>query len=441
MKKILIKTFICSFTVLSSSLLGISNVQATENSAEVNSTAREQIANSFNYDSITTSLKYLQSQGAIFTPAQETVFQRPFAELAEVDSENTVTNALGQGIDSSGNKVSLNVTKGSVVDQYYLDNMTNPNRISTMQHRKNSLILLMIPLSIGQRISAFDYDILSSDSSQFDDTASVTSADQFQQNRDFFAEHFNFEGMDNGEAVFENALIATNAEDNLDGVNFAFNAGNIYFPAFRTSYTIFGKGGTIDDGENVYTFDRMDKDRFLIAHEYAHGPIRSIVNFDGLGSIQEGALNEGLPDIFAAAITGGWELGSKTLNVANNGSSFRRNLATPSAYNIPGTTTPYPEKVSDLTDEMGSHHAGTIIGHQFYLLATGNYDNGLHTAGLGTESAIQIVYRALSLLPADPQFADYRAALEKVTIEMFGSNSPELTAVKDSLDATEIPTR
>lgn len=444
MKKFMICTLVFSTLALAPLVTNSQPILAADKTPTISESekhaAQIELQDATTYDPTSNSLKRLKSIGASFSPAAESPFKNPFAAEPTKDSEATVSAAEGTGLDSDGNEVQLNISKGSVLNQYYLDNTVNSDRISSVNHTTGSMYLLSSILAAGLRISAFSSDMVTSTNTNFNDSASVTGADQFQKNHDFFVSRFSYDGMDNGEAALENNIIGTNAVDKILDVDFTFNAANLYLDNAKTSYTIFGKGGTISNGDIVYTFGRMDDDRATIAHEYSHGVVRSLVNFGNLDTPEKGGLNEGLPDVFAAAISGKWEMGTNTLNVASDNTSFRRNLSDPSMYYTPGTTTPYPSKYSDLSEGMDSHYAGSVIGHQYYLLTEGGDYNGIHSEGIGTDKSIQIVFKSLSLMPDAPEFAEYRMAMEQAATDLYGADSDELAAVKTSMDATEMPT-
>ncbi|WP_248000486.1 M4 family metallopeptidase [Lactiplantibacillus plantarum] len=397
--------------------------------------------------------KELEKQGAIF---KRSVTKNNEKEGELSDNEETVEPTVGMGTDSEQKNLSLNLTRSINENnrRFYLDNVSNSKRISELTANDSTLTIVLLILYLGSHISPFESEqalgnIIKNTSPDFTSVEYIsadTAFDQFQNNRDFFKNMFDWESFDNGQDKLINHIIIDNVYGELAGVDMSFNAANVYtsknnglFPS-STSATILGQGGTIlVNGEKKYTFESFGKDRTIVAHEYSHGVVRSKVKFDS-SNAESAALNEALPDIFAAAITGRWDIVGAITNVATDGSSFIRDLSNPAKYTMPNDpSTPYPTKYSDLEAGIDGHYGGTIIGYQFYLLASGGNYAGHTIKGIGTNKAIKLVFNALDELPEGPTFKDYRAVMENITTETYGQDSDEYKALLTSLNATEIP--
>lgn len=389
----------------------------------------------------------LKQKGFTIVPKSGTVFSR--AVTSEPDNEDTVEPVIGTGRDSSGKDLQLNLSQGKNGGLYYQDDSTQSDRITTVNSTDNSANFLYFHLIFqGPKVSPYANEYgnivknMDSNFQELTDEPANTAIDQFHKNNDYFKQHFNWDSFDNGTDALVNKEIITGMYGKISGVDLSMNAANGYGRGFKTSVTVFGKGGEIKDpstGTVKYTFGQFDNDRFTVAHEYSHGVIRQIVPFS-TANPETAALNEGLPDVFAAAITGKWSMGEDILNVAYDNSSFRRDLSNPAKYNMPNDPTKgYPVKYSDLTAGIDGHYGGTIIGHQFYLLSEGGDFNGIDTQGIGRDKAINIVFHSLSKLTKESTFKDYRNAMESSASELYGTNSSELDAVVNSMNASELP--
>lgn len=424
-------------SLISTSVLASTKQQTTNVSGE-------------DYSYITDSLK---RQGYKFVPNQQLSFKKINVFQDDQDNEDNVISTLGNGYDSDNNLLNLKLSKGQS-GTYYEDNSTNSDRISALEPLSTWTDYLFVYPLLGSKASPYGSDVkkslgtlISNNSNDFTDskyTETNTSMDQFQKNKDYYNSNLNWDSFDNGKDKLQNHIILVDTTGKYGSADTAFNAFSLYTRTKQTSFTILGAGGTIEKPEGTvkYTAKPFALDRTVVAHEYSHGVLTSIINFGINPKPESNGLSEGLADVFASAITGKWVMGDQTFNVASDNSSYIRDLTNPSKYNLPNDPkTAYPSKYSDLNDStVDGHISGTILGHQFYLMSQGGNYNGQNINGIGKDVAAKIVFNSLAKLPENPNFADYRNVVEKTATELYGSNSKEYHAVVDSMNATEMPT-
>lgn len=168
----------------------------------------------------------------------------------------------------------------------------------------------------------------------------------------------------------------------------------------------------------------------IVAHEYAHG-INDHTSDFGLSGIVR-SFNEGLSDIWAAAIEGSvapqknrWKIGEEVMLTK----SCLRNIANPSDPTAESQIA-RTYGTSEYNSNTGEYYRSGIMSHWFYLLAEGGSKmNGLDyyytVYGLGIETAARLIYFAQSqrYLNGATTYPLMRTNMVNAANDLFGANS------------------
>lgn len=197
------------------------------------------------------------------------------------------------------------------------------------------------------------------------------------------------------------------------------------------------------DGNSLHTgLTSLD----IVAHEFGHG-INDFTSTLGPYN-EEGALNEGLSDIWGAVIehwaaagaTGKdpWKIGEET-------GPPTRVMNYPLTYGFPDTYLRGPwQDITNCTnpesgnDYCGIHQNATVIGKWFFLLSdgdSGTNGNGscYNVAGIGINVAASIVYQAQRYhMTYTHDYPGARNAMILASNELYGSSSTQTTSVKNA---------
>jgi Zn-dependent metalloprotease len=195
----------------------------------------------------------------------------------------------------------------------------------------------------------------------------------------------------------------------------------------------------------------------FLGHEFTHGVIANNGNGGLVYENESGALNESFADIFGTAIeffakpeTANWTIGE---DIYIQPPYFERSLSDPNASNQPKYYKGYKwrelaiAEAPDKNNDFGGVHKNSgVQNFWFYLLCEGGSsinEKGVayHVDPIGIEKAIQIVYRSLNFYLG--QYATYYNAVDGskwAAIDLYGSNSPELTAVLNAWKAVGFDT-
>ncbi len=196
----------------------------------------------------------------------------------------------------------------------------------------------------------------------------------------------------------------------------------------------------------------------IVAHELGH----AVKDFTAqLGKYYEpGALNEGFSDIWAACtenyindslgLSKDIWLFEEELYPAGSGLALR-SLVNPKQFNHPDTYLgQYWIDINDnfpigaIPDNGGIHTNCTVLGHWFYILSEGKQgtnDTGFNynVAGITIDNAEQLVYQAERFyVTSNSGYYHTRYATILAAEDVFGVNSAEAQAVKDSWDAVGV---
>jgi Zn-dependent metalloprotease len=201
-------------------------------------------------------------------------------------------------------------------------------------------------------------------------------------------------------------------------------------------YTEFGDG----DGSTAGPFS---SGRDVVAHEWTHGVTCSEANLVYLG--ESGALNEGMSDIFGAAVEASitgvtsntWLEGEDVATPGVGGDAFRY-MANPTADGHSRDF--YPE----LTAGDDVHYGSGIANLAFYLLTSGGSHprskTSISVTGIGMTAAARIFYLALrDYLTSSSNYSAARDATARVALEQYGGGSSQFVNTCKAWDAVDVP--
>ncbi|SDG15252.1 Por secretion system C-terminal sorting domain-containing protein [Chitinophaga filiformis] len=220
----------------------------------------------------------------------------------------------------------------------------------------------------------------------------------------------------------------------LHGINSQFsNNDNAFWDPTMHSMT-YGDGTT--QFKAVTSLD-------VIAHEIGHGICQFTAALPG-GFSEQGAMNEGLSDIWGAVIEyyatpykQTWLIGDE---IMKNGQPCLRSMIDPNSLSYPDT---YHGTYWDYNNEP--HKNSTVLSHWFYLLSQGgsgtnDLGNSYSVTGQGISIAADIIWNAESTgkLQSQSQYADARTATINAATELYGAGSCQVKAVTDAWYAVGI---
>jgi len=228
-----------------------------------------------------------------------------------------------------------------------------------------------------------------------------------------------------------------------------------YFLSRHARNSINGAGGNVisliniveDDGEQMDNafwngeamFYGNGKDAFtslakaldVAGHEISHGVVQSSANLDYEN--ESGALNESFADIFGRLIDADdWLIGEDVVKKSVFPSGALRSFIDPhnggSQLGDPGyQPRTYAERYKGTEDNGGVHINSGIANWAFYQF-TIRINNDL-------VKAEKVYYRALTrYLTRSSRFIDCRKAVIQSAADLFGANSPEVTAARAAYD-------
>ena len=214
------------------------------------------------------------------------------------------------------------------------------------------------------------------------------------------------------------------------------------------TFMIFGRGGSIQ-GVTFKPFVALD----VAGHEYSH----LVVEFNGNGGLiyegESGALNEAFADFMGTAIdfyvndNPNWIMGESIVPaMAGN----MRSLSDPNAGGMGEQPDTYqgqywadPENIND-NDQGGVHTNSGVGNYWFYLLSMGgsgtnDVGNTYNVQAQTIQKAEKIAYKALiQYLTPNAKFIDARNATVQAAKDLYGVNSPEVSAVENAWYAVNV---
>lgn len=316
----------------------------------------------------------------------------------------------GTGRDLFNRNVNINVlqkgTKYYLVDatkQMFNNNLNNPNGvIAVYTNNYQDFTRNSKP------------EIVSSNSNYFDDAVAVSAFYFLGKVYDYyFNTHKRNSIDDNG----KNIICIVHATENFQPMKNAFWNGELM---------VLGDGGDL-----YYPFSRaLD----VIAHEFTHGVVQFTVDLEY--KFQSGALHEAFADWGGAMVDReDWYIG-EDLVYEQYFPRGTRNMQDPHNgvyYGDPDWLPAHMNEYQDMSldrDNGGVHINVGIINKATYLI--GN--------SIGKDKLEKIYYRVLEkrYLTKQANFVDFRFACERSAEELFGNNSPELSAVRNAFNSVGI---
>ncbi|WP_299438612.1 M4 family metallopeptidase [uncultured Aquimarina sp.] len=186
----------------------------------------------------------------------------------------------------------------------------------------------------------------------------------------------------------------------------------------------------------------------VVSHEIGHGITNANSNLDY--ELESGALNEGMSDIWAAAIdmyattNHGTTKSPWLINDENGGGTFR-SMSNPNAYGQPDTYggTYWYDVVGCTPDGTNNDYCGVhtnsgVLNYWFYLITeggSGTNDNAdsYSVSAIGIDKSAAIAYRMESVyLTSTSDYEDARAAAIQAAKDLYGNCSNEEEAVTNA---------
>ncbi|MFF4445791.1 M4 family metallopeptidase [Streptomyces sp. NPDC001502] len=228
----------------------------------------------------------------------------------------------------------------------------------------------------------------------------------------------------------------------MDGfVHFGEKVGNAFWDGRRM---LFGDGDGVEFGDLTGSLE-------VIAHELTHGVTDHTSAFEY--HKQSGALNESMSDVFGSLVKqwkrketaeeADWLIGADVWTPGIEGDALRSMKAPGTAFNHPLVgKDPQPDRMSRFVhmpdtragDNGAVHYNSGIPNKAFFLTAAG-------IGGFSWEAAGPVWYESLKASTAQDQFQDFADTTYLKAGELFGTGSPEQSAVLAAWQEVEIQVR
>ena len=315
----------------------------------------------------------------------------------------TGTNKVGTGKGVLGDTKSINTTLSG--SSYYLQDNTRGATIYTYDG-KNRTTLPGTLWADADNIFNATRDAAAVDAQYY---AGVTY--------DYYKNTFNRNSYDNAGGALKST------------VHYGSNYNNAFW---NGSQMVYGDG----DG---YTFIPLSGGEDVVGHELTHAVTERSSNL--VYQNESGALNEAISDIFGTLIeyydnrNPDWEIGEDIYTPGTAGDALR-SMSDPTKYGDPDH---YSKRYTGTSDNGGVHTNSSIINKAAYLLANGGTHYGVTVNGIGKDKVGAIYYRANTLyFTQSTTFSQARAGLVQAAADLYGANSAEVAAVKQSYDAVGV---
>jgi Zn-dependent metalloprotease len=262
---------------------------------------------------------------------------------------------------------------------------------------------------------------------------------------DYFFKRFGRRGLDNDNIPIIQLTHTVRRED-------VFNQPNSIIGLFYVNAAYFGDG-IMMYGEGLPPNVTLGGDRYdffsgaldVVAHELAHG----VTDYSSqlIYQNESGALNEAFSDIMGTAVEwyfqdpGNGPMRAEYLMGEDISSTPFRSMSNPESLGSPDH---FSRRFLGSADNGGVHINSGIANHAYYLAIEGgtNRTSGLSVQGVGSanrEQMERIFYRAFTqMLPANARFTTARAATIQAARDLFGANSPAVTAVTQAWTAVGV---
>ena len=331
---------------------------------------------------------------------------------------NNVDNdgpTLGSGTDLNG--VTRTFGTYQVGSTYYMIDASEPMFNSQASQIPKHPVGAITTLDLRQQdLSAQStFSFVTSSGNVWNDPSSVSAQYNAEQTYNFYRTTFGRNSIDGNGMTINSIVHVTENGQPMDNANWnqgfqvmCYGDGNIAFKPLA---------GGLD----------------VAAHEMTHGVTSYTANL--VYEDQSGALNESVSDAFACLVdSSNWTIGEQIIrDYMDFPTGALRDLANPHNGGTPGSRSWQPENMSEFVntthDNGGVHKNSGIPNHAFYLVAT----------KIGRQKAGAIWYKALThYLTSSAQFVDARIATEGAASELYGSSSPEVSAVKAAWDSVQV---
>ncbi|MDM5187079.1 M4 family metallopeptidase [Bacillus sp. DX4.1] len=315
----------------------------------------------------------------------------------------TGTNKVGTGKGVLGDTKSINTTLSG--SSYYLQDNTRGATIFTYDAKNRSTL----PGTLWA-----DTDNIFNASR---DAAAVDAHYYAGVTYDYYKNTFNRNSINNAGAPLKST------------VHYGSNYNNAFW---NGSQMVYGDG----DGS---TFVALSGGVDVIGHELTHAVTEYSSNL--IYQNESGALNEAISDVFGTLVeyydnrNPDWEVGEDIYTPGQAGDALR-SMSDPAKYGDPDH---YSKRYTGSSDNGGVHTNSGIINKAAYLLANGGTHYGVTVNGIGKDKVGAIYYRANTVyFTESTTFSQARAGLVQAAADLYGANSAEVTAVKQSYDAVGV---
>lgn len=181
----------------------------------------------------------------------------------------------------------------------------------------------------------------------------------------------------------------------------------------------------------------------VTGHELTHGVTQETCNLDY--SFESGAINESLSDIMGKSVQFWAKPDDIDWRLSNDMNWIIRDMSAPNARFQPDT---YKGSYWYYGfDDNGGVHTNSGVGNfMFYLLVNGgsgtnDKGNAYNVSPIGLAKSEQIIYRSQTVyLTQTSNYLDWRNACISAAVDLFGSNSGEVSEVKNAFYAVGIGT-
>lgn len=327
---------------------------------------------------------------------------------APTDQEVGVTPppVTGSGLDLFNTNRSFGAWReGSV---YYMEDASKAmfnSAGSSMPNDPVGAIVTIDAFNTSPEKSNFNYDVVVSNSTTFNNKAAVSAHYNSVLCYDYFKNTFNRNSI-NGAGG--NILAFVNVADS-DGSSM----GNAFW-----------NGDAMWYGNGDATFQPLARGLDVGGHEMTHGVVEKTANL--VYQNESGALNESFADIFGAMIDrDDWKMGEDVMKAGVTVNNCLRSLEDPNNKEAKNSPFWQPKHTNDqykgTQDNGGVHINSGITNYAFYLFAT--------NASVGKDKAEQVYYKALrDYLVKSSKFLDCRAAVVQAAKDLYGQAVADIAA-------------